>query len=197
MSWTEERETADLERVVVDASLTLARRNAVSARALLAAEMAKVDERLADLGEDIADTIVKGRLDTAHDHQAVIRQVAAAHGVTADALRWPDGTPRRRREHLVLARANAAWALREQNGVALRTVARLLGLKHHASVLWLVQVWKDRLAGRLAPVTDDQAGQVRHAMTAHGMTLEQACDFVGVGVTRFKSYRASSKRRAS
>lgn len=113
----------------------------------------------------------------------VIRRVAERHAVAVEILRTAP-KPFRTYRHVGLARSHAADAL-SQAGFKWAQVGRAL-CTDPVNAKRLAQRWKDHQAGRLATVSEDQAHAVRDLITA-GMSEAQACDQVGVGVTRFQS----------
>lgn len=112
----------------------------------------------------------------------VCRRIGQRHALTPTTvklapLKW-------KHHHIVMARSHAAWTLK-QAGLTNVEIARAFQISA-PTVGRMAKRWQDHLSGRLNTVSEDQAHAVRDLIKA-GMSEAQACDQVGVGITRFQS----------
>lgn len=120
----------------------------------------------------------------------IIRRVAARHALRAEVVRSVPKSMKAGR-HIVMARAQAAHAMNEV-GFSRAHIGKALSCDR-GTASRMVQKWKDHLAGRLHPVSDDQALRVQ-ALVRRGFKTGLACDVVGVAVSRYEE-RAGYMRR--
>lgn len=127
------------------------------------------------------------RLRKAHRQKAAadeaIRMVAQRHGLQEKVVtKCPPGL--RNQHHVVMARSHAASVLSDL-GMPTRAMGRALGCDHRQARR-LAQRWDDHLSGRLSLVTEAEAKAVDD-LIAKGCSTVEACDRIGVGVTRYES----------
>ena len=128
------------------------------------------------------------RLQKAHRRaqagEEVCRQVAMRHGLAPLVVQnAPAGV--KKRHHVVMARAHAAATLRDM-GLSAQGVGKILSC-NRASARRMALRWDDHRAGRLEPVSEEQAREVDRIIAERGVTQVEACAIVGVGVTRYQS----------
>jgi chromosomal replication initiation ATPase DnaA len=82
------------------------------------------------------------------DAELVISRTAAAHGLTVGILKLAGRGPARESR----ARADAMWELREL-GLSYPAIGRLLGGRHHTTVMHLVALTARRMARRTQQFT--------------------------------------------
>jgi chromosomal replication initiation ATPase DnaA len=71
----------------------------------------------------------------------VIQQVAEKHNLTVDQVISPD-----RHRHIVIARHEAMWRLRQETKMSLPQIARALGRTDHTTVRWAINRHAERMA---------------------------------------------------
>lgn len=113
----------------------------------------------------------------------VCKRIAQRHALTSEAVRTAAGATRYKR-HVVMARSHAADVL-AKTGFKWAQVGRVL-CTDAVSAKRMAMRWRDHQSGRLDTISEDQAHAVSDLITA-GMSEEQACEQVGVGVTRYQS----------
>lgn len=126
------------------------------------------------------------RLEQARRRDEIVAEVCAMvgqrHALRAETVR--NAPHDRNLHHIVMARSHAAWTLKQAgfNGAEIGRAMRM----DATTARRMIQRWKDHLAKRLDTVSEDQAHAVRDLIKA-GMSEAEACDQVGVGITRFQS----------
>ena len=159
------------------------------------AEIEALAARLVDGVEDAGAV----RMAKAHARrsvaEAIIRQVAARHGVSVAAILRKHEA--RQKHHVVMARAQAAYLLRGEK-YSYPEIARLMGMSHHSQAMRAVQQWADRLAGQADVQVDEETGLAALALIEkHGLTTRTAANWLEVPHLKLKGRIGTIRARAT
>lgn len=102
-------------------------------------------DRLSGLSTAAVGSIVMDqKVAQAHENQeriaTILRGVGARHVVAVPAIKSSS-----RKDHIVSARAHAAWLLRHRLGMSYPAIGFHLGHRHHTSAMHLVEKWQKRV----------------------------------------------------
>lgn len=145
-------------------------------------------EALASRAVDGLEDAGEARLKRAHIRrayaEAIIRQVAARHGVSVDAILRKHQS--RQKHHVVMARANAACLLHDAQ-YSYPEIGRLMGMSHHSQAIRAVLQWQAHLAGQTEVQVDEVTGREAIALIEkHGLTIRTAAAWLEVPYLKLK-----------
>ena len=120
--------------------------------------------------------------------EKVVATVAPLHALRKDAVTKPGLIGRR--EHVVMARAHAAYLLNAE-GLKDGEIARALNCDRSAA-LRSRRRWSDHLNNRRRSVTETEAWRVM-SLVEGGKSVPAACDEVGVGVSKYEARVATMR----
>lgn len=115
--------------------------------------------------------------------EALVRKVSGAHGVTVKAVLGQHRA--RQKAHVVMARAQAAYLLR-QASFSYPEIARLLSMSHHSQAMRGVRQWEDKLAGLDKMVDEATARKAMVMMRRLGLTMSEVAERLEVSPLRLR-----------